>query len=830
MGAKLLPPIIEGKIPAQFGDTLKIPFQHSRGIGPKEFSGLMLKIKSTSTGQQINLIKNDNITINSNIAEFKILNNNLVLGQYYKIQLAYISNDMKTIGYYSTIGIFKYTAYPKIYIQNSSGDLNVKEINTNTFVYTGIYEQENEPTEKVYSYRFDIYKGKELYETSGDLIHKTEEDSSTSNSFDTYTFTKELEENVHYNIQYTVRTNNDLIISSPKYIITKMGEKNIHMNMEIIIPNIESDSLEEAEQARLNKEEGYFTIGIKFFENTNIMGTFRVLRANSLTNFQVWEEMKQFKIDDHIMQNNILWLFDDFTVQHGVEYKYALQQISNNIYSKRKESNNTVLCDFTDTFLYDGKRQLKIQFNPKVSSYKNVLLESKLDTIGGKKPFIFRNARTNYKEIPISGLISYLMDDNQMFMTDKELLLGEETSRYSTEAEQKYTNQMKQRIRSTDLTSENILSERLFKNEVLEWLTNGQPKLFRSPTEGNYIIRLLNVSLSPNDTLGRMLHTFTATGYEIAEMNYENLTKLNFITAKENNEIQLVNNSHQYNYKFDNFISGSELSFEPTIYARFSNMAPGSSFKLTFNNNETLDIQIGLTGYYEIAQSGLISIKALNDIKEGNLEIAVKNSQLLNEIIENFNGKDYKLVSIEAKDYYRQFVSNYDLINYKPADGFGKINDIAVNLSFNTTEEKETKIIKKQLQAIPYLKIESRLINIVPDNTNKLKTSFYITDNNEDFLSKDYFKSLYFYQIKRGENEPTSYYLDYAIIEGVSYTIPQRIPNGYISFGIEDFEIMPEENIEITLGPGVYADIIYRVLEETYELIDTQIIEKIKEE
>jgi hypothetical protein len=30
-------------------------------------------------------------------------------------------------------------------------------------------------------------------------------------------------------------------------------------------------------------------------------------------------------------------------------------------------------------------------------------------------------------------------------------------------------------------------------------------------------------------------------------------------------------------------------------------MAPGSNFKLTFNNNETLDIQIGLTGYYEIA-------------------------------------------------------------------------------------------------------------------------------------------------------------------------------------------------------------------------------------
>jgi hypothetical protein len=44
--------------------------------------------------------------------------------------------------------------------------------------------------------------------------------------------------------------------------------------------------------------------------------------------------------------------------------------------------------------------------------------------------------------------------------------------------------------------------------EVLEWLNNGEAKIFRSPTEGNYIVRLMNVSLTPNDTLGRMLHTF----------------------------------------------------------------------------------------------------------------------------------------------------------------------------------------------------------------------------------------------------------------------------------------------------------------------------------
>jgi hypothetical protein len=73
--------------------------------------------------------------------------------------------------------------------------------------------------------------------------------------------------------------------------------------------------------------------------------------------------------------------------------------------------------------------------------------------------------------------------------------------------------------------------ERNFKLDVLEWLNNGKPKLFRSPTEGNYIVRLMNISLTPEDTLGRMIHTFSCTAYEIAENNYNNLEAYSFIKA-----------------------------------------------------------------------------------------------------------------------------------------------------------------------------------------------------------------------------------------------------------------------------------------------------------
>jgi len=60
-----------------------------------------------------------------------------------------------------------------------------------------------------------------------------------------------------------------------------------------------------------------------------------------------------------------------------------------------------------------------------------------------------------------------------------------------------------------DLITDNLRAERVFKTEVLKWLNNGELKLYRSPAEGNFIVRLMNITTSPNDTLGRMLHTFS---------------------------------------------------------------------------------------------------------------------------------------------------------------------------------------------------------------------------------------------------------------------------------------------------------------------------------
>lgn len=60
---------------------------------------------------------------------------------------------------------------------------------------------------------------------------------------------------------------------------------------------------------------------------------------------------------------------------------------------------------------------------------------------------------------------------------------------------------------------------------VLNWLNNGKAKLLRTNAEGNYIVRLMNISMTPEKTLGRLIHNFSATAYEIADYTQEELEK-----------------------------------------------------------------------------------------------------------------------------------------------------------------------------------------------------------------------------------------------------------------------------------------------------------------
>jgi len=55
--------------------------------------------------------------------------------------------------------------------------------------------------------------------------------------------------------------------------------------------------------------------------------------------------------------------------------------------------------------------------------------------------------------------------------------------------------------------------ERDFRQKVIKFLYENKVKLYKSTTEGNMLVKLMNISFTPNNTLSRHIYSFTCTAY-----------------------------------------------------------------------------------------------------------------------------------------------------------------------------------------------------------------------------------------------------------------------------------------------------------------------------
>lgn len=227
------------------------------------------------------------------------------------------------------------------------------------------------------------------------------------------------------------------------------------------------------------------------------------------------------------------------------------------IYPGNKSSIQNIRSDYEDMSLWDGEKILRLKYNPQISSYKITRPEQKVETLGSQFPFVFYNSRVGYKEFPISAFIATEMDNNDFIKDDFKLMKIQNNNkrRLTTESndniiynegqsladEYLYATDEEDNLKSgkgenEDLTIDSFTNnfidiaqeyknEREFKNKVMAWLNNGKPKLFRSPQEGNFIVQIMSVSMSPNDQLSRKMHSVSMNAVEIAEYNQENLIK-----------------------------------------------------------------------------------------------------------------------------------------------------------------------------------------------------------------------------------------------------------------------------------------------------------------
>ena len=593
---KLYPPILEGTLPAFYGTELSVPFIMNKAVGLNEVDGFAIKIKTAQSNSYIGYSEYYGV-INTNQIVFSLgtdLVKSLTPGQYYKVQMAYISGD--TVGYYSDIAIVKYTTTPEVFIENLEENI----VNPHIYTYMGVYTQgDGDISEKVYSYRFNVYANNVLFKTTDWLLHNNILNEKKNESCDLFYLNEDLDFEKNYSIEYQVKTNNGLEVSSKTYLIKQKTLIEEDYGIEVL--------------PELNYENGY--IRIKFNSSAPATGSFIISRADESSNFKQWHDIYKLNLKEDLVCN---FSFKDFDVAHNTTYKYAISQINEYNLRTEKKISMPITALFEDMFLFDGVKQLKIRFNPKVSSFKNYILESKVDTIGSQYPHFFRNGQVKYKEFPLNGLISHLSDEENLFLNINTL--------------------------ASDLTESNISDERIFKLEVLEWLSNGQSKLFKSPVEGNYIVHLMNVSLSPADALGRMLHSFSCNAYEVADYTSESLKDQGILQIQEYSPNLLTFNTI-------NFSQNEILLPKPSIILCLDGMTPGTKIKI-----DDIEIIIDETGTYSL-KTLVQPIKTIKVIS-GKLN---NNSQITYGYYKDNKSRFDSVIAIESSDNSKEFDGEIDI-------------------------------------------------------------------------------------------------------------------------------------------------------------------------
>ena len=465
---------------------------------------------------------------------------------------AYKFSEQSTVCVTKAIGeiSLKINPFPEENKEDKGNEDSIELYYDQTMLFSGRMLS-TDTSEKLYMYRLKLYnyidgdEFDELIEDSGELYSNQYQNTNDFNYF----IKKELKDGRQYRIVFEYVTNNGYSATWEKvfevsYAQNKVpsitiltaedmyANSNSNQHVDDIPTKYDTPGYKEDTNVYLpadpiptvfeDEEEGRISIKLVDLEDKFRSGNYCIRRTDEYSNFKDWIDIKI------IIAKNIkistLPLYYDYTVESGVGYKYALQEIDrNNNRSLMREMSQPVIRDFQFSYLLgEGGKQLKLKFDNTMQSFKIQQSESKIEPIGNKYPTITRNAAIEYKTFPIAGLISYQMDDAKLFCTKDSVY--KENAQYH----KKYNSNGVEIKDDYDFTQ-----ERDFRNTVIKFLQNGKPKLFKSPTEGNIIVRLMDINCTPNQTLDRMIYSFTANANEIAEANVENYLKYNFYKVGE---------------------------------------------------------------------------------------------------------------------------------------------------------------------------------------------------------------------------------------------------------------------------------------------------------
>ncbi len=257
-------------------------------------------------------------------------------------------------------------------------------------------------------------------------------------------------------------------------------------------------------------------------DKAKVIKEIAVLRSNLSEGLLKWQEVT--RITNGSIQEAYLY---DYFVENGNYYRYALQPIT----MDGKKGPITEYFDTVSTLegfwlLGQDDMQFSFIYDGKIASFTHNQPKATIETLTGRYPYVVRAADLDYRTFTFSGKLTYEQDVHKLLTAgsysqaispDPTIPVNFVEIAYGNEALLNFKN---------DLERDNsMVVQRIWRNKILEWLKDGKPKILKSEAEGNILVSISNVTVTPIVTLYGLVADFSCTMTEIGDVKENTLKK-----------------------------------------------------------------------------------------------------------------------------------------------------------------------------------------------------------------------------------------------------------------------------------------------------------------
>lgn len=258
-------------------------------------------------------------------------------------------------------------------------------------------------------------------------------------------------------------------------------------------------------------------------DKSQIISEIAVLKSVLGEGLLKWEEITRIKAST--MQEAVLY---DYFVENGNYYRYALQPILAN----GVKGAITTFYDSVSTFegfwlLGEKDMQFSFIYDGKIGTMTKHKPEDFIETISGRFPYAVRSSELDYFTFPFSGKLTYHQDvHNLLTAKDYTTAISPDPSIPINYVELKYGDEMRLNAKNDlEEMQDGMVMQRAWRNKILKWLTDGGLKVLKSESQGNILVKISDVKVTPVESLYGLIADFECTMTQMGVVDEKTLQR-----------------------------------------------------------------------------------------------------------------------------------------------------------------------------------------------------------------------------------------------------------------------------------------------------------------